>query len=142
MKINKPGAWISLGLLLTISSIVKITNYSGEKKYIEINSLSAHSLYATDEYSAQRYGVAQKGKLGKMHHCLTQYRSVNDAKRSKGASGPSGSMTVKGATYQLLFSISDGEVTKARLKAYHPDGRPRAISSTVAVNCSIKLLNQ
>ncbi len=77
-----------------------------------------------------------------MHHCLTQYRSVNDAKWSKGASGPSGTMTVEGATYQLHFSISDGEVTKAGLKAYHPDGRPRAISSTVAVNCSIKLLNQ
>ena len=77
-----------------------------------------------------------------MHHCLTQYRSVNDAKRSKGASGPSGTMAVEGATYQLHFSISDGEVTKARLKAYHPDGRPRAISSNVAVNCSIKLLNQ
>lgn len=142
MKNNKPVLWIAIVASLTLNIALQVLDYYGEKEYVEIHSLSADSPYTIDEYSAQRYGVAQKGKLGKMHHCLTQYRSVNDAKRSKGASGPTGSMVVKGATYQLHFRISDGEVTKARLSTYHPDGRPRASSSTVAVNCSIKLLNQ
>ncbi len=142
MKNNKPVLWIAIVASLTLNIALQVLDYYGEKEYVEIHSLSADSPYTIDEYSAQRYGVAQKGKLGKMHHCLTQYRSVNDAKWSKGASGPTGSMVVKGATYQLHFRISDGEVTKARLSTYHPDGRPRASSSTVAVNCSIKLLNQ
>ncbi|CAH7040048.1 conserved hypothetical protein [Vibrio chagasii] len=142
MKNNKSVLWIGLVTLVTLYIASLVSTYHSRKEYVEIHSLSADSPYTIDEYSAQEYGVAQEGKLGKMHHCLTQYRSVNDAKRSKGAFGPTGTMTVKGATYQLHFRISDGEVTKARLKAYHPDGRPRAISSTVAVNCSIKLLNQ
>ena len=142
MKNTKPVLWIAIVASLTLNIALQVLDYYGEKEYVEIHSLSANSLYAIDEYSAQRYGVTQEGKLGKMHHCLTQYRSVNDAKWSKGASGPSGTMTVEGATYQLHFSISDGEVTKAGLSTYHPDGTPRASSSTVAVNCSIKLLNQ
>ncbi len=142
MKNNKSVLWIGVVTVVTLNIALQVLDYYGEKEYVEIHSLSADSLYTIDEYSAKRYGAAQKGKLGKMHHCLTQYRSVNDAKWSKGASGPSGTMAVEGATYQLHFSISDGEVTKARLKAYHPDDRPRAISSNVAVNCSIKLLNQ
>ena len=142
MKNNKSALWIGVVTVVTLNIALQLLTYHSRKEYVEIHSLSADSPYTIDEYSAQEYGVAQKGKLGKMHHCLTQYRSVNDAKRSKGAFGPTGTMTVKGATYQLHFSISDGEVTKARLKAYHPDGRPRANSSNVAVNCSIKLLNQ
>ncbi|MCG7491006.1 hypothetical protein MHN79_16055 [Vibrio sp. Of14-4] len=113
-----------------------------EKPYQAIFSLSPDSHYVVREYAAKEFSIAQKGQLGKMHQCLTQYRSGRDKRAPKLETGPSGSMELKVESYEIYFGIHKGEVTSTAITKYKSDGSYDYGSSPVAVNCNVTLLNQ
>ena len=129
-----------------IGSVIAIVFLMGkgerEKRYQAIFSLSPDSHYVVRAYAAKEFSIAQEGQLGKMHQCLTQYRSGRDKRAPKVATGPSGAMKLKVESFKLYLSIHEGEVTSVRLFKYDSDGDYVYESGTVAVNCNVKLLNQ
>lgn len=112
-----------------------------EKYYKDIFLLSPDTYYSVRESSAKEFGISQEGQLGKMQQCLTQYRSGRDKRAPYVATGPSGYMVLTVEPYELYLSIHHGEVTSTGLTKYKSDGSYDYGSSTVAVNCNVKLLN-
>ncbi|MYM60001.1 hypothetical protein GTG28_12270 [Vibrio sp. OCN044] len=136
---------LAIGLYIIVPVIV-IVGLMGkgerEKRYQAIFSLSPDSHYVVREYAAKEFSIAQKGQLGKMHQCLTQYRSGRDKRAPMVATGPSGSMELKVESFKIYLSINQGEVTSVRLFKYDPSGDYDYESGSVAVNCNVTLLNQ
>ncbi|WP_052131700.1 hypothetical protein ABF162_08470 [Vibrio coralliilyticus] len=112
-----------------------------EKRYQDIFFLSPHSHYLVRAFSAKEFSIAQEGQLGKIHHCLTQYRSGLDKRAPEAATGSSGYMELTVDFYKIYLGINQGEVTSVRLYKYDSDGDYVYQSGTVAVNCNVKLLN-
>ena len=136
---------LAIGLYIIVPVIV-IVGFMGkgerEKPYQAIFLLSPESHYVVRAYAAKEFSIAQEGQLGKMHQCLTQYRSGRDKRAPKVATGPSGAMELKVGSFKLDLSIHDGEITSASLTKYDQEGKYEYSSGTVAVNCNVKLLNQ
>lgn len=136
---------LAIGLYFIVPVIV-IVGFMGqgerEKPYQAIFLLSPESHYVVRTYAAKEFSIAQEGQLGKMHQCLTQYRSGRDKRAPKVATGPSGSMKLKVGSFKIHLNIHKGEVTSANIKKYKSDGSYDYGSSSVAVNCNVKLLNQ
>lgn len=113
-----------------------------EKYYENIFLLGPNDHYSVREFSANEFGISQEGQLGEMYQCLTQYRSGLDKKAPEVVTGPSGDMKLYVGFYEIYLDISQGEVTSTGLTKYKSDGSMDYASSSLAVNCNVKLLNK
>ena len=118
-----------------------VDSHNRSSHFKNIVNLSEESMYKSVTY-AKKFDVEPEGRLGDMFNCLKKFRRTSHITPSKDISGLSGQLILNVDDYQIYFSIHTGEVTRAKLTKFGKDGKRIYSSSSVAVNCDVKLLNK
>ncbi|WP_162064329.1 hypothetical protein [Vibrio taketomensis] len=115
---------------------------NGSEDHIKsLRNFHAQTPYTVTPLDAQRFNIAEQGKLGDMSACMNQVKSKMARQVPDSDKGVQGLLRINSGDYKIYLSVYGNEAYSIRLMKSDEAGNHSRQTTSYSINCDLRLIN-